>query len=106
MSCGPACPARRCWPPRRTSKTASSGSRGSFRMRPRPKTMESSGSMSDLIRATATELAGLIAAGEVSAVEVTQAHLDRIAEVDDQVHAFLLVDADGALRAAQAVDAR
>jgi aspartyl-tRNA(Asn)/glutamyl-tRNA(Gln) amidotransferase subunit A len=68
--------------------------------------MESSGSMSDLIRSTATELAGLIAAGEVSAVEVTQAHLDRIAEVDDRVSAFLLVDADGALRAAKAVDAR
>jgi aspartyl-tRNA(Asn)/glutamyl-tRNA(Gln) amidotransferase subunit A len=60
----------------------------------------------DLIRLTATELAEVIASGEVSAVEVTQAHLDRIAEVDDRVHAFLLVDADGALRAANAVDAR
>jgi aspartyl-tRNA(Asn)/glutamyl-tRNA(Gln) amidotransferase subunit A len=60
----------------------------------------------ELIRSTATELAALIAAGEVSAVEVAQAHLDRIAEVDDQVHAFLHVDADGALRAAGAVDER
>ena len=61
---------------------------------------------SDLIRSTATELAGLIAGGEVSAVEVAQAHLDRISEVDDRLHAFLVVDADGALRAAKAVDAR
>jgi len=44
--------------------------------------------------------AGLIAAGEVSAVEVAQAHLDRIAAVDQRVHAFLHVDTDGALAAA------
>ena len=55
---------------------------------------------------TAVELAGLIAAGEVSAVEVAQAHLDRIAAVDQRVHAFLHVDTDGALAAAAAVDAR
>ena len=46
----------------------------------------------------------LIGAGEVSAVEVAQAHLDRIAAVDDQVHAFLHVDTEGALAAARAVD--
>ena len=34
---------------------------------------------------------------DVSAVEVTEAHLDRIAAVDDRVHAFLHVDAEGAL---------
>ncbi|PZM94215.1 MAG: Asp-tRNA(Asn)/Glu-tRNA(Gln) amidotransferase GatCAB subunit A [Actinobacteria bacterium] len=62
--------------------------------------------MSDLTRKTAAELAALIARGEVSAVEVTQAHLDRIAAVDDRVHAFLHVDAEGALAAAHAVDAR
>ena len=33
--------------------------------------------------------------GEVSAVEVAQAHLDRIAAVDGDVDAFLHVDADG-----------
>ena len=38
--------------------------------------------------------------------EVTQAHLDRIAEVDDRVHAFLHVDAEGALATADHVDAR
>ncbi|MET8200351.1 Asp-tRNA(Asn)/Glu-tRNA(Gln) amidotransferase subunit GatA [Micromonospora taraxaci] len=62
--------------------------------------------MSDLIKMTATEIASLVAGGETSAVEVTQAHLDRIAAVDDRVHAFLHVDTDGALAAARAVDER
>ena len=39
-------------------------------------------------------------------VEVTQAHLDRIAAVDGDVHAFLHVDAEGALEQAAAADAR
>ncbi|MEE6306937.1 Asp-tRNA(Asn)/Glu-tRNA(Gln) amidotransferase subunit GatA [Plantactinospora veratri] len=62
--------------------------------------------MADLTRMTATEVAALIATGEASAVEVTRAHLDRIAAVDDRVHAFLHVDTDGALEAARAVDAK
>ncbi|MFJ2083238.1 Asp-tRNA(Asn)/Glu-tRNA(Gln) amidotransferase subunit GatA [Micromonospora chokoriensis] len=62
--------------------------------------------MSELIKMTATEIASLVAGGETSAVEVTQAHLDRIAAVDDRVHAFLHVDTDGALAAARAVDER
>jgi aspartyl-tRNA(Asn)/glutamyl-tRNA(Gln) amidotransferase subunit A len=60
----------------------------------------------DLIRQSAATLAGAIAEGEVSSREVTQAHLDRIAEVDDRVHAFLHVDAEGALATADDVDAR
>ena len=60
----------------------------------------------DLIRQSAATLAEAIAEGEVSAREVTQAHLDRIAEVDDRVHAFLHVDGEGALATADAVDAR
>ncbi|MFM8239060.1 MAG: Asp-tRNA(Asn)/Glu-tRNA(Gln) amidotransferase subunit GatA [Actinomycetota bacterium] len=59
----------------------------------------------DLIRQPAAVLADAIAAREVSAREVTKAHLDRIAQVDDRVHAFLYVDTDGALAAADAVDA-
>jgi aspartyl-tRNA(Asn)/glutamyl-tRNA(Gln) amidotransferase subunit A len=55
---------------------------------------------------TAADTAAKIASGEVSAVEVAQAHLDRIAAVDDRVHAFLHVDTDGALKAARAVDAK
>ncbi|HLV56502.1 MAG TPA: Asp-tRNA(Asn)/Glu-tRNA(Gln) amidotransferase subunit GatA [Actinotalea caeni] len=61
--------------------------------------------MSDLTRLTAAELAAALTAGEVSSVEVTQAHLDRIAAVDGDVHAFLNVDAEGALGEAAAVDA-
>jgi aspartyl-tRNA(Asn)/glutamyl-tRNA(Gln) amidotransferase subunit A len=59
-----------------------------------------------LTRMTAAAIAGLIASGEVSAVEVAEAHLDRVARTDDKVHAFLHVNAAGALEAARAVDAR
>ena len=60
----------------------------------------------ELTRRSAAELAALLAAGEVSSVEVTQAHLDRIGEVDGAVHAFLHVDAEGALAAAAETDRR
>ena len=40
---------------------------------------------SELTRMTAAELAAAIASGEASAVEVTQAHLDRIGAVDERV---------------------
>jgi aspartyl-tRNA(Asn)/glutamyl-tRNA(Gln) amidotransferase subunit A len=55
---------------------------------------------------TAASLADDLAAGRITSVEVTQAHLDRIAEVDDRVHAFLHVDAEGALRDAAVSDER
>ena len=58
----------------------------------------------DLIRLSAAETAARIAAREVSAVEVAQAHLDRIDAVDDRVHAFLHVDREGALEQARRVD--
>jgi aspartyl-tRNA(Asn)/glutamyl-tRNA(Gln) amidotransferase subunit A len=61
---------------------------------------------SDLTRLTAAEIASQIAAGEVSAVEVTQAHLERIGALDGSVRAFLYVDTDGAIDAAKAVDAK
>ncbi|MET1071187.1 MAG: Asp-tRNA(Asn)/Glu-tRNA(Gln) amidotransferase subunit GatA [Umezawaea sp.] len=57
-----------------------------------------------LIRSTAAELAAKIHGGEVSAVEVAQAHLDRISSVDKGINAFLHVDAEGALAAAKKVD--
>ncbi|MBU6278600.1 MAG: Asp-tRNA(Asn)/Glu-tRNA(Gln) amidotransferase subunit GatA [Actinomycetales bacterium] len=60
----------------------------------------------DLIRQPASVLANAIATGEVSAVEVTQAHLDRIAAVDGSVHAFLEVTGEQALAHAADVDAR
>src|SRR5687767_13806346 len=60
--------------------------------------------MTDLTRESAAGLAKKIAAKEVSAVEVTQSHLDRIAKVDGRVHAFLHVDTEGALAQAMRVD--
>jgi aspartyl-tRNA(Asn)/glutamyl-tRNA(Gln) amidotransferase subunit A len=62
--------------------------------------------MSELIRKDASVLADLVSSGEVSAVEVAQAHLDRIAAVDGDVHAFLHVDTEGALTSAASVDAK
>ena len=59
----------------------------------------------DLIRLTASELASKLAAGEVSSVEVTQAHLDRIAAVDGDIHAFLHIS-EAALETAAKVDAK
>ncbi|MFI5956873.1 Asp-tRNA(Asn)/Glu-tRNA(Gln) amidotransferase subunit GatA [Cryptosporangium sp. NPDC051539] len=58
----------------------------------------------ELTRLSAADLATKIASGDVSAVEVTRAHLDRIRAVDGDVHAFLVTDEDGATAAAEAVD--
>ncbi|WP_430542797.1 Asp-tRNA(Asn)/Glu-tRNA(Gln) amidotransferase subunit GatA [Streptomyces iconiensis] len=60
----------------------------------------------DLIKLSAAEIAGRIARGEVTAVEVAEAHLARIEAVDEKVHAFLHVDREGALAAAREVDAK
>jgi aspartyl-tRNA(Asn)/glutamyl-tRNA(Gln) amidotransferase subunit A len=70
-------------------------------------TASSSGSSgsTELTRLTAAELAERIRSRDVSAVEVAQAHLDRIAAVDDTVHAFLHVATDAALQSASLVDA-
>ena len=62
--------------------------------------------MTDLIRHTAAELATALASGATSSVEVTQAHLDRIAAVDGAVHAYLHVNPEVSLAAAKASDAR
>ncbi|MFD6857769.1 Asp-tRNA(Asn)/Glu-tRNA(Gln) amidotransferase subunit GatA [Rhodococcus sp. NPDC060086] len=58
----------------------------------------------DLTKLDAATLASRIHAGEVSSVEVTKAHLDRIAEVDGEYNAFLHVGAEQALAAAADVD--
>jgi aspartyl-tRNA(Asn)/glutamyl-tRNA(Gln) amidotransferase subunit A len=60
--------------------------------------------MTQLHELDAASTAAAVASGEASAVEVTQAHLDRITAVDGDVRAFLHVDAEGALAAAGAVD--
>ncbi len=62
--------------------------------------------MSDVTRLNAADLSLALRAGEVSSVEVTRAHLDRIAAVDTAVHAFLHVDAEGAVIQAEAADRR
>ncbi|RZS87052.1 aspartyl/glutamyl-tRNA(Asn/Gln) amidotransferase subunit A [Motilibacter rhizosphaerae] len=66
----------------------------------------SSEAAAEVVRLTASQVAAAVESGAVSAVEVAQAHLDRIAAVDDDVHAFLHVDTEGALAAARAVDER
>ena len=58
-----------------------------------------------MIFKNAADMAQALASKEVSSVELTQAHLDRIAAVDGDVKAFLHVDNTGALAQAAEVDA-
>jgi amidase len=60
--------------------------------------------MSDLLRKSAVELAGMVRSGEVSSRELVQASLDRI-EATESLNHWTLVDADGALAAADQVQA-
>ncbi|MEX0800474.1 MAG: Asp-tRNA(Asn)/Glu-tRNA(Gln) amidotransferase subunit GatA [Dehalococcoidia bacterium] len=60
----------------------------------------------DLHYLTAHEAAGLLARREVSSVELTKAAFERIAALDDRIHAFLTLTEDGALAQAQAADER
>jgi aspartyl-tRNA(Asn)/glutamyl-tRNA(Gln) amidotransferase subunit A len=59
--------------------------------------------MGELTDLTAVEAIAALRAGEVSAVDLVTAHLDRC--VDDRWGSFLAVDADGALARARAIDA-
>jgi len=61
--------------------------------------------MTDLTRLSAADLASKLASGDVTSVEATQAHLDRIAAVDGDVHAFLHVS-ENALETAAGIDKR
>ena len=56
------------------------------------------------IYSTAAEMSAALAAKEVSSVDLTKRHLDRISQVDSDVHAFLYVDTEGALVQAEAAD--
>ena len=59
-----------------------------------------------MIYLSAAEMAAQLHGGEITSVALTQAHLDRIAQVDGEVHAFLFVNGEGALAQAQEVDAK
>jgi aspartyl-tRNA(Asn)/glutamyl-tRNA(Gln) amidotransferase subunit A len=58
-----------------------------------------------MIRKSATEMSQALMSGEITSVALTQAHLDRISAVEEDVHAFLYVDTEGALAQAASVDA-
>jgi aspartyl-tRNA(Asn)/glutamyl-tRNA(Gln) amidotransferase subunit A len=62
--------------------------------------------MSGLTSLSVEEAADALKKREISSVELTQAHLDRIAAVDDKVKAFLTLTPELALDAARAADAR
>ena len=51
-------------------------------------------------------MAAKLADGETTSIALTQAHLERIKTVDADVHAFLFVDNEGALKQAAEVDAK
>ncbi|HEX6229300.1 MAG TPA: amidase [Solirubrobacterales bacterium] len=53
---------------------------------------------------TVTRLSAMIEAKEASPVEVLEAHLKRVAELDPTLNAFLTVDRDGAREAARAAE--
>jgi aspartyl-tRNA(Asn)/glutamyl-tRNA(Gln) amidotransferase subunit A len=55
---------------------------------------------------TIAEAARLIAARQLSPVELVQSCLDRVAGLDNTLHAFIRLDAEGALAAARAAEAR
>ncbi len=56
------------------------------------------------IHSTAAEMASALAAKEISSVELTKQHLDRIAAVDGKINAFLHIDKAGALEQAEVID--
>ncbi|MCX8529490.1 MAG: amidase family protein, partial [Rhodoluna sp.] len=62
--------------------------------------------MSELIRKNASELVELLKSGQVSSVELTKAHLDRSAAVDQDVHSYLYQNPETALAAAADIDRR
>jgi aspartyl-tRNA(Asn)/glutamyl-tRNA(Gln) amidotransferase subunit A len=60
--------------------------------------------MTELTQLTLSEALDKLRAGEVTSVELTQAHLDQIDKFDPQVKAYLMVTKDLALEQAQAAD--
>ncbi|HYH25394.1 MAG TPA: Asp-tRNA(Asn)/Glu-tRNA(Gln) amidotransferase subunit GatA [Blastococcus sp.] len=59
----------------------------------------------DITASSATALSQALQAGDLSSAEVTRAYLDRIAARDGELGAYLHVEGDAAIEAAEAVDA-
>jgi len=66
----------------------------------------STSACSDLVDRPATDLAGLLRRGEISAVELLHAHLERIEAVNPAVNALVTLVPERALAEAEAADAR
>mgnify|MGYP000393776019 CR=1 FL=1 len=62
--------------------------------------------MNEIIKKNASELVDLMASGELSATEITKAHLDRIGEINGTINSFLHVTSEAALAVAADVDRR
>lgn len=60
--------------------------------------------MNELLKKSALELADMLAAGQITSVELTTACLDRIEALNPKINAFLFIDREGALKAAAEVD--
>ncbi len=58
---------------------------------------------SDLMFRPASELAAMVRTGEVSSRELVECALERIEELNPSLNAFVEIDAEGALRAADAI---
>ena len=57
-----------------------------------------------MIRQTAAQMSAALINKEISAVELAKQHFERIEAVDNEVHAFLYLDKEGALDQAKEVD--
>ena len=68
--------------------------------------MSAAGSSDDPTRLGATAAAAALAAGRITAVELTGAYLQRIERDNPRINAYLHVDSAGALEQARASDER
>src|SRR6185437_2910722 len=59
----------------------------------------------ELWRLSISEASDLLRSREISAMELTRAHLQRISEIEGRVKAFVTVDEQGAMRDAERIDA-
>ncbi len=62
--------------------------------------------MTDIVERSALGLIEEMAQGNLTSVDITQAYLDRIADVDGEINAYLQVTGETALETAAEVDRR